>query len=39
VALLDTERVATRRKRSFAFLKAKGVPDELAVYSVSPNHK
>lgn len=36
VAFLDEERVAARRKRSFAFLKAKGVPDELAVYSVSP---
>jgi adenylate cyclase len=36
VALLDDSRVAARRKRSFAFLKAKGVPDELAVYSVSP---
>ena len=36
VALLDADRVASRRKRSFAFLKAKGVPDELEVYAVSP---
>jgi adenylate cyclase len=36
VALLDGDRVSARRKRSFAFLKAKGVPDELSVYSVSP---
>jgi adenylate cyclase len=35
VALLDTDRVAARRKRSFAFLRAKGVPDELEVYAVS----
>jgi adenylate cyclase len=36
VALLDANTVSTRRKRTFAFLKAKGVPDELEVYSVRP---
>jgi adenylate cyclase len=36
VALLDGERVAARRKRTFAFLKAKGVPDELEVFAVTP---
>jgi len=36
VALLDHEAVAARRKRTFAFLKAKGVPDELEVFAVSP---
>jgi adenylate cyclase len=36
VALLDPEAVSTRRKRTFAFLKAKGVPDELEVFAVSP---
>jgi len=36
VALLDPQSVTTRRKRTFAFLKAKGVPDELAVFAVVP---
>jgi adenylate cyclase len=36
VALLDPQAVSTRRKRTFAFLRAKGVPDELEIFAVSP---
>jgi adenylate cyclase len=36
VALLDPDRVATKKRRSFALLKVKGVPNELEVYAVSP---
>jgi adenylate cyclase len=36
VALLDQQAVSTRRKRTFAFLRAKGVPDELEIFAVSP---
>jgi adenylate cyclase len=36
VALLDPERVNARRKRTFALLRVKGVPDELEVYALSP---
>ncbi|HWC34725.1 MAG TPA: adenylate/guanylate cyclase domain-containing protein [Mycobacteriales bacterium] len=36
VALLDPERVVSKKKRTFALLKVKGVPDELEVYAVSP---
>ncbi|HVT63793.1 MAG TPA: adenylate/guanylate cyclase domain-containing protein [Mycobacteriales bacterium] len=36
VALLDPEQVTAKKKRAFALLKVKGVPDELAVYSVAP---
>lgn len=32
---LDPERVHLRRKKSFAFTKAKGVPDDLAVYAAT----
>jgi adenylate cyclase len=35
VALLDADRVTSRRKRTFSFLRAKGVPDELEVFAVS----
>ena len=33
---LDAERVNTRRKKSFAFGRVKGVPDDLAVYVATP---
>lgn len=33
---LDAERVQTRRKKSFAFARTKGVPDDLAVYVATP---
>ena len=33
---LDESRVSTRRKRSFRLTKAKGVPDEVAVYTAVP---
>jgi adenylate cyclase len=36
VALLDPQAVSARRKRTFALLRAKGVPDELEVFAVSP---
>jgi adenylate cyclase len=36
VADLDPATVVTRRKRSFALVRAKGVPDELEVYALSP---
>jgi adenylate cyclase len=36
VALLDAEQVTAKKKRAFALLKVKGVPDELEVYAVSP---
>ncbi|MDQ1704448.1 MAG: hypothetical protein QOF18_814 [Frankiaceae bacterium] len=36
VAGLDPERVVTRRKVSFWLSRAKGVPDDLAVYAASP---
>ena len=36
VALLDPQSVAARRKRTFALLRAKGVPDELDVFAVRP---
>lgn len=35
VALLDPEAVAARRKRTFALLRVKGVPDELEVFAVT----
>jgi adenylate cyclase len=34
-AALDPQAVAARRKRTFALLRAKGVPDELEVFSVA----
>jgi adenylate cyclase len=34
--LLDPESVTSRRKRAFALMRAKGVPDELEVFAVSP---
>lgn len=36
VALLNPERISTRKKRSFALVRAKGVPDELEIYAISP---
>lgn len=39
VALLDADRVTARRKRTFSLLRAKGVPDELEIYAVSPRHE
>jgi adenylate cyclase len=36
VALLDPKAVTARRKRTFALLRVKGVPDELEVFAVSP---
>jgi adenylate cyclase len=36
VALLDSEAVSSRRKRTFALLRVKGVPDELEVFSIRP---
>lgn len=36
VALLDPDQVVTKKKRAFALLKVKGVPNELEVYSVAP---
>jgi adenylate cyclase len=36
LAGLDEERVNTRRKKSFVFGRAKGVPDDLAVYVATP---
>lgn len=38
LALLDPERVTSKKKRAFAFVKpkAKGVPDEFEVYAISP---
>jgi adenylate cyclase len=36
VALLDPDSVISKKKRAFALLKVKGVPDELEVYSVAP---
>jgi adenylate cyclase len=36
VALLDPQSVTTRRKRTFAFLRVKGVPDELEVFAITP---
>jgi adenylate cyclase len=35
VSLLDPQAVNARRKRTFALLRAKGVPDELEVFSVA----
>jgi adenylate cyclase len=35
VSLLDPQSVTARRKRTFGLLRAKGVPDELEVYSVA----
>jgi adenylate cyclase len=35
VSLLDPQAVSARRKRTFALLRAKGVPDELEVFSVA----
>jgi class 3 adenylate cyclase len=37
VALLDPEHVVSKKKRTFALLKVKGVPNELEVYAVSPS--
>jgi adenylate cyclase len=36
VAQLDPERVLTRRKRAFSLVRAKGVPDELEIFAISP---
>lgn len=36
VELLDPETVTARRKRTFALLRVKGVPDELEVFSITP---
>ena len=36
LAGLDTDRVNTRRKKSFVFGRVKGVPDDLAVYVATP---
>jgi adenylate cyclase len=36
VALLDPETVTARRKRTFALMRAKGVPDELEVFALTP---
>jgi adenylate cyclase len=36
VSLLDPQAVSARRKRTFALLRAKGVPDELEVFAVTP---
>jgi len=36
VALLDPETVTTRRKRAFALMRAKGVPDELEIFALTP---
>lgn len=36
LAGLDTDRVNTRRKKSFVFARVKGVPDDLAVYVATP---
>ncbi|GAC1443774.1 MAG: adenylate/guanylate cyclase domain-containing protein [Mycobacteriales bacterium] len=33
---LDPDRIATRRKKTFMFNKVKGVPNDVAVYSVTP---
>jgi adenylate cyclase len=33
---LDAERVNARRKKAFLFTRTKGVPNDLAVYAVSP---
>ncbi|HZY75533.1 MAG TPA: adenylate/guanylate cyclase domain-containing protein [Jatrophihabitantaceae bacterium] len=37
VALLDPQAVVARKKRSFALVRAKGVPDELEIYAISPS--
>jgi adenylate cyclase len=36
VERLDAEMVSSRRKRTFALMRVKGVPDELEVYAVAP---
>jgi adenylate cyclase len=36
LATLDPTLVSYRRRKSFAFMRIKGVPDDLAVYSVTP---
>jgi adenylate cyclase len=36
-AVAQLEGVTARRKRAFSLLKAKGVPDELEIFSVSPS--
>jgi adenylate cyclase len=36
VALLDPATVVSRRKRTFALMRVKGVPDELEVFAVTP---
>jgi adenylate cyclase len=36
VVLLDPQTVTARRKRSFSLIRAKGVPDELEIYAISP---
>lgn len=36
LAGLDPERVSTRRKRSFGLRRAKGVPEQIAVYTAVP---
>jgi adenylate cyclase len=36
VAELDPETVTARRKRAFALMRAKGVPDELEIFALSP---
>lgn len=37
VAGLDPARVQLRRKKTFAFSRTKGVPDDLAVFAATPN--
>jgi adenylate cyclase len=39
VALLDPQAVSARRKRSFALLRVKGVPDELEVFALTPSRR
>jgi adenylate cyclase len=36
VDALDAEKVNARRRKAFAFMRIKGVPDDLTVYSVTP---
>jgi adenylate cyclase len=36
VALLDPQLVTAKRKRTFALLRTKGVPDELEIYALTP---
>jgi adenylate cyclase len=38
-AVAQLEGVTARRKRAFSLIKAKGVPDELEIFAVSPSTK